>query len=74
MAAVTLEDIADGSLWIWDAVFGLPDCNNGINVLEASAPLLNDIANRSYPTSIEYDIMEQKRNIPYWLADGTFPK
>ena len=60
-------------LWIWHALFGMWGCNNDINVLEAS-PLLNDIANGSYPPPVEYNLMEIIRNIPYWLADGIYPK
>ena len=73
VASVTLEAIADQSLWIWHAFFGMPGCNNDINVLEAS-PLLNNIANGSYPPPVEYSIMGVKRNVPYWLADGIYPK
>ncbi|CDF35965.1 unnamed protein product [Chondrus crispus] len=73
VAAVTLEVIADHSLWIWHAFFGMPGCNNDINVLDAS-PLLNNIANGSYPPPVEYNLMENVRNIPYWLVDGIYPK
>lgn len=36
VGADILEAIADCSFWICDAIFGMPDCNNGINGLEAS--------------------------------------
>jgi hypothetical protein len=39
---VILEAIADQSLWIWHAYFGLPSGNNDINVLDRS-PMLSDL-------------------------------
>ena len=46
----------------------MPGCSNYINILDAS-PLLNNIANGCYPPPVEYNLMENIRNIPYWLAD-----
>ena len=71
-SAVTLEAIADQSLWIWHAFFGMPGCLNDINVVEAS-PLLDKIANGEYPPPCEYKINGVRRNKPYWLTDGIYP-
>ena len=72
-AALTVEVIADDQLWIWHYLFGMPDCANDINVLEAST-LSTKIADGTYPPSLEYEINEEKRSIPYWLADGIYPR
>jgi hypothetical protein len=40
--SVILEAIADQSLWIWHAFFGLPSGNNDINVLDRSS-MLSDL-------------------------------
>ena len=50
--AVTLEAMADHSLWIWHAFFGMPGAGNDINVLDAS-PLTNKIACGEYPPPVE---------------------
>lgn len=70
---ITLEAIADETLWIWHAFFGMPGCLNDINVLDAS-PLFNRIASGEYPLPIRYQIAGEDRNIPYWLADGIYPE
>lgn len=71
--AVTLEAIADHSLWIWHAFFGFPGSANDINVLQGST-LCNKIAEGTYPPAVEYEIAGSRRNKPYWLADGIYPK
>lgn len=70
---ITLEAIADETLWIWHAFFGMPGCLNDINVLDAS-PLFNKIASGEYPLPISYEIAGEARDIPYWLADGIYPE
>lgn len=72
VSTVTLEAIADESLWIWHAFFGMPGCLNDINVVESS-PLLEKMANGTYPPPVEYVINAIRRNIPYWLTDGIYP-
>ena len=54
-------------------VFGMPGCANDINVLEFS-PLGKKMAEDKYPTPVEYFFEVQKRFIPYWVADGIYPK
>ena len=70
---VTLEAIADSTLWIWHAFFGMPGSCNDINVVEAS-PLVANIANGTFPPPTEYEICAQRRHIPYWLSEGIYPK
>lgn len=72
VSTVTLEAIADESLWIWHAFFGMPGCLNDINVIEAS-PLSEKIASGTYPPPCEYVIKGIKRNKPYWLTDAIYP-
>lgn len=71
--ALTIEAIADDRLWIWHLFFGMPGSANDINVLEAST-LGNAIANGSYPLPFKYNIGNEVRHVPYWLADGIYPK
>lgn len=71
--AVTMEAIADDRLYFWHAFFGVPGSNNDINALEAS-PLFGLMSNGEYPPACEYVIGEEKRNKPYWLSDGIYPK
>ena len=71
--ALTLEVIADDTLWIWLSFFGKPDCANDINVLNASS-LCKKIADGSYPPPLQYTIASETRNVPYWLADGIYPR
>lgn len=73
VSTVTLEAIADESLWIWHAFFGMPGCLNDINVVEAS-PLIHNIASGMYPPPCEYVVNGVRRNKPYWLCDSIYPK
>ena len=68
-----LEANADDSLWIWHSFFGMPGCANDINVLNASS-LCNKIADGSYPPPLQYKTAGETRNVPYWLADGIYPR
>lgn len=70
---VTLEAIADSTLWIWHAFFGMPGSCNDINVVEAS-PLVTKISTGAFPPPLVYTIHNQTRHIPYFLADGIYPK
>ena len=51
----------------------MPGSANDINVLDAST-LSNNISNRTYPPPLSYVVAGQTRNVPYWLADGIYPK
>ena len=51
----------------------MPGCLKDINVLEAS-PLFNKIVDGTYPPPILYKIADVPRTIPYWIADGIYPR
>lgn len=70
---MTLEAIADETLWIWNMSFGLPGCLNDIKVLNAS-PLFNKIISDTYPLPIQYVISGVQRDILHLFSDGIFPK
>lgn len=70
---VTLEAIMGETLWIWNTFLGLPGCRNDVNVLDPSN-LFNKIRSGTYPPDIQYTIAGVKRDIPYWLLDGIYPK
>lgn len=61
---VTVEAIADHSLWIWHELFGMPGCLNDINVVEASM-LLNKIAQGYFPPSCEFLVAVIRRKKPH---------
>ena len=69
---VILEATADSSGRFWHFFFGMPGSLNDLNVLDRS-PLLNDaIAGRS--ASVSYTVNGRQYSVPYWLADGIYPK
>jgi hypothetical protein len=39
--SIDLETVADQSLWIWHAYFGMPGSNNDVNVLDRSPLVIN---------------------------------
>jgi hypothetical protein len=39
--SIVLEAVADQSLWIWHAFFGMPGSNNDVNVLDRSPLVTN---------------------------------
>lgn len=65
MPTVTLEAIAESSLWIWHECFGIPRSFNDINVLETSA-LINKITAGKFSPAAEYEINNVRRNKPAW--------
>lgn len=70
---ITIEAIADSTLWIWHLFVGMPGSHNDINVVEAS-PLVNKIVQGVYPPPLTYTVGGVERNKPYWLADGIYPR
>ena len=63
--------MADQSLWIWHAYFGLPGGNNDINVLDSSPFLLNLLRGAGQDISFEVNGHVYPRY--YFLADGIYP-
>ena len=51
--SIILEAIADQSLWIWHANFGVPGANNDINVLQRSPLVANYLRGESQGMSFE---------------------
>lgn len=70
---ITIEAVSDERLWIWHLFFGMPGCNNDVNVFEAST-LFNKIAEGTFPVPVQYKILDTVRNKPYFLSDGIYPK
>jgi len=71
-STVVLEAVADSACRFWHFFFGMPGSLNDLNVLDRS-PLLNDaIAGRS--ASVSYTVNGRQYSVPYWLADGIYPK
>ena len=68
--SIILEVVADHSLWIWHAFFGLPGCNNDINVLDNSPFLLNMLQEAGHDISFEVNGHVYPRY--YLLTDGIY--
>ncbi|XP_073119727.1 uncharacterized protein [Henckelia pumila] len=64
-------DFASKYLWIWHAYFGVPGCNNDINVLERSNLFLNLAKGEAPP--VRFDVNGNEYNMRYYLADGVYP-
>jgi hypothetical protein len=70
--SIILEAIADQSLWIWHAFFGLPGGNNDINVLDRSPLVANLLGGEGSDMSFEVNGHVYSRY--YLLADGIYPQ
>ena len=71
-STIILEAVADHETWIWHAFFGMPGSCNDINVLQRS-PLFAKLANGEIP-HVEFEANNHIYNLPYYLADGIYPK
>jgi hypothetical protein len=70
--SVILEAVADQSLWIWYAFFGMPGGNNDINVLDRS-PLISNFL-RGEGNDMQFIVNGNLYNRYYLLADGIYPQ
>jgi hypothetical protein len=70
--SIILEAVADQSLWIWHAFFGMPGGNNDINILDRS-PLITNLL-RSEGNDMRFEINEHVYNRYYLLIDGIYPQ
>jgi hypothetical protein len=70
--SLILEAIADKSLWIWHAFFGMPGSNNDVNVLDRSPFVNNMLHGPSHDLSFVVNGKQYPRY--YLLADGIYPQ
>jgi hypothetical protein len=70
--SIILEAVADQSLWIWHAFFGMPGGNNDINVLDRS-PLISNFL-RGEGSDMRFTVNDNVYNRYYLLADGIYPQ
>jgi hypothetical protein len=70
--SVILEAVADQSLWIWHAFFGMPGWNNDVNVLDRS-PLISNFL-RGEGNDMRFTVNGNVYNHYYLLADGIYPQ
>jgi hypothetical protein len=70
--SIILEAVADQSLWIWHACFGMPGGNNDINVLDRSPFITNLLKGDS--SGMQFQINGHTYNRYYLLADGIYPQ
>ena len=68
--SIILEAIADQSLWIWHAFFGLPGGNNDIHVLDRS-PLVSNLL-RGEGRDLSFHVNGHVYPRFYLLADGIY--
>ncbi|XP_073152170.1 uncharacterized protein [Henckelia pumila] len=64
-------EFASKDLWIWHTYFGVPGCNNDINVLEGSNLFLN-LAKGEVPP-VRFEVNGNEYNMRYYLADSIYP-
>ena len=69
--SIILEVIADQSLWIWHAFFGLPGGNNNINVLDRSHLVSNML--RGEGRDLSFHVNGHVYHRFYLLAHGIYP-
>ncbi|GJW52164.1 aquaporin NIP2-1-like protein [Tanacetum coccineum] len=67
-----LVAVADYSLWIWHAYFGVPKANNDLNVLYGS-PLFDDLL-ADIALEAPFVVNGKTYNKCYYLADGIYPQ
>jgi hypothetical protein len=70
--SLILKAVADQSLWIWHAFFGLPGGNNDINVLDRS-PLLGNLL-QGAGHDMTFEVNGHVYNRYYLLTDGIYPQ
>jgi hypothetical protein len=68
---IILEAVASDDLWIWHALFGMPESHNDINVLHRS-PLFDNLAEGRAP-EVKYSVNGHDYTMGYYLADGIYP-
>lgn len=71
--SIVLEAACDEDLWIWHWYVGAPGSFNDVNVFHES-PLYLAITSGQWPPSLPYTINGRTRDIPYYLADGIYPR
>jgi hypothetical protein len=69
--SIILEAIADQSLWIWHAFFGLPGGNNDINVLDQSPLVANLLGGDG--SGMTFELNGHIYDCYYLLTDGIYP-
>ena len=70
--SIILEAIADQSMQIWHAFFGLPSGNNGINVLDRSS-IVNNLL-RGEGSGMIFLVNGKRYSTYYLLADKIYPQ
>jgi hypothetical protein len=70
--SIILEAIADQSLWIWHAFFGLPGGNNDLNVLDRSTVVQDILMGEGQDLTFTVNGNVYPRF--YLLTDGIYPK
>jgi hypothetical protein len=70
--SIILEAIADKSLWIWHAFFGMPGSNNDANVLDRSLFVNNMLRGPFHDLSFVVNCKQYPRY--YLLTNGIYPQ
>jgi hypothetical protein len=68
--SIILEAIADKSLWIWHAYFGMPSSNNDVIVLDRS-PFVNNMLHGPFH-DLSFVVNGKQYPCYYLLADGIY--
>lgn len=65
--------MADDSLYIWHAYFGIAGCNNDVTVLD-SFLIIHKIGDAKWPVPYKYTTCNVARNKLHWILHGIYPK
>jgi hypothetical protein len=73
LAVISIEAWCDRDLYCWNWFSGRAGTNNDITVA-SSSPLFNDILEGEWDPCFEYVLEGEKRQVPYFLVDGIYPR
>jgi Plant transposon protein len=73
LAVISIEAWCDRDLYCWHWISGRAGTNNDITDA-SSFPLFNDILEGEWDPSFEYELEGEKRQVPYFLVDGIYPR
>lgn len=71
--SIVLDAACDEDVWIWHWNVGAPCSCNDINVLH-ECPLFLAATSGAWPPELEYTVHNRTLNLPYYLADGLYPR
>lgn len=68
-----MEAVSDDRLYLRPIFFVMAGCNNDVTAFNAFI-ISGKISAGTYPRPVVYEVGTEKRNKPYLLCDGIYPK